>query len=73
MTTAIAHIFAPFAGVRNRVSKQARKRRDLRRERIALMHLDDRMLRDIGITRDMARREAGQIYRELPSVWPLIR
>lgn len=43
-----------------------RKRLEVRRQRNALRDLDDRLLRDIGITREMARREAIRTIWDMP-------
>jgi uncharacterized protein YjiS (DUF1127 family) len=40
-----------------------------RRQRASLGHLDDRMLRDIGITREQARTEASRPGWDVPAHW----
>jgi uncharacterized protein YjiS (DUF1127 family) len=49
----IAHISFPFRWI-----VRLRRMRDRWRQRQALLALDDRLLRDIGITREQAEREA---------------
>ena len=41
----------------------------LRRQRAHLVVLDDRLLRDIGLTRDDARREASRPFWGAPTLW----
>ncbi|MDA5095825.1 DUF1127 domain-containing protein [Aliiroseovarius sp. KMU-50] len=43
-----------------------RKRMEIRRQRIRLGELSDHMLRDIGITRDQAMREADRPFWDPP-------
>lgn len=42
--------------------KQVRAFLELRRTRMALLQLDDQQLRDVGITRGMAREEARRSF-----------
>ena len=43
--------------------------RDLRRQRDTLLDLDDHILRDVGLTRDMARREGRRPFWDVPPHW----
>lgn len=45
------------------VVRRIRQSREVARQRRALARLDDRLLRDIGITRDQAARETGRPFR----------
>lgn len=40
-----------------------------RRSRQALLHLDDRLLRDVGVTRAQALEEAGRTDWDAPLHW----
>ena len=40
-----------------------------RRERVALSHLDEHMLNDLGLTRDQAQREVNRPIWDVPSHW----
>lgn len=40
-----------------------------RRERVALSHLDQHMLNDLGLTRDQAQREVDRPIWDVPSHW----
>jgi len=42
----------------------------IRRERDTLAGLSEHMLRDIGVTRDQARRESMRRLWDLPADWP---
>ena len=46
--------------------RSAKVRRQVRRERLMLADLDDRMLKDIGITRAEARFEAARSRWDVP-------
>lgn len=54
MSTVERHIDPADSG-RSLFKMSIRKRLEIHRQRKGLMELDDRMLRDIGLTREMAR------------------
>jgi uncharacterized protein YjiS (DUF1127 family) len=56
------HAAAPAAGWIHSVSDLLARWLDASRSRQTLDHLDEHMLRDIGITRDEAQREARKFF-----------
>ncbi|SLN69787.1 hypothetical protein PEL8287_03877 [Roseovarius litorisediminis] len=65
MNTVTKQIELPVSG-RSLFRMNIRKRLEVRRQRNALRDLDDRSLRDIGITREMARHEANRTIWDMP-------
>lgn len=68
MTTAIQTL-PMFSSMFDRKRQRKKTHRNLRRERTDLISLDDRMLKDIGITREMAIREARRSSLDTPTNW----
>ncbi|WP_296762571.1 DUF1127 domain-containing protein [Sediminimonas sp.] len=60
-TCTTAHRPGPLARVRSMLAVRAQRR--------ALARLDDRTLRDIGLTRDAARSEARRPIWDVPHYW----
>lgn len=66
---ALARLFAPFAGQPRRPRLGLFARLALRRSRARLGHLDDHLLRDIGLTPEQAQREADRSFWDAPAHW----
>lgn len=53
----------------NRLGRLFRIWRSLRKQRTRLADLDDHILRDIGVTRDMALKESKRPFWDAPPHW----
>ena len=65
--------FSPWLWMQRRSARPIDGHRNLRRERAELLSLDDQLLKDIGITRDMALSEARRMEQDMSSLWRIIR
>ena len=59
-TSSASPIRSQFGRFFRLLQSQYRTRRELRRTRLHLFELDDAALKDIGLTREMAEREASR-------------
>lgn len=74
-----ASLITPFSRLRARAATGANDRKSLgdlaldadalRRQRLRLRDLDDRLLADIGLTRDEAQEEARRPLWDVPTHW----
>ncbi|SMR70786.1 Uncharacterized conserved protein YjiS, DUF1127 family [Aliiroseovarius halocynthiae] len=58
---AVKHSFSPLTWLATAIQT--------RRERVALSQLDDHRLKDLGLTRAEADREAGRPIWDVPAHW----
>ncbi|MDW4550299.1 DUF1127 domain-containing protein [Defluviimonas sp. D31] len=66
MERALAH---RLPRLRRRLIDRLRLMLEVRRQRQALADLNDYLLKDIGVSADEARREAGRPAWDVPNYW----